>query len=58
MRPHLEYAITAWCPYYEKDTNELEKVQRRATKLIRELKCLDYSQRLKKLGLTDLNLEE
>ena len=54
VRPHLEYAVTSWCPYLEKDMNEIEKTQRRATKLIPKLHDLEYSHRLARLKLTDL----
>ena len=54
MRPHLEYAVSSWFPYFKKDIKELEKVQKRAIKLIPELKHLDYPHRLDKLNLTDL----
>ena len=54
VRPHLEYANTVWCPYLKHDIRALERVQRRATKLVPELKYLDYSTRLKLLGLTTL----
>ncbi|XP_065640537.1 uncharacterized protein LOC136073100 [Hydra vulgaris] len=52
--PNLEFSIQAWSPYYTKDINELEKVQRRATKMIPELRHLEYKKRLEILGLTTL----
>ena len=39
---------------YKKDSELIEKVQRRATKLLPELKNLDYSTRLRKLNLPSL----
>ena len=35
IRPVLEYPLSAWNPFYEKDINELEEVQKRALKLSR-----------------------
>ena len=52
--PHLEYCIQAWRPYRKKDIDTLERIQRRATKMIPELRDLSYEERLKECGLTTL----
>jgi len=42
VRPHIEYCAKVWTPYYKKDISCLGKVQRSATKLVRNLKNLPY----------------
>ena len=54
VRPHMEYAAPIWSPYRKKDINKLEKVQRRATKLVPSLRNLSYPDRLQALNLTTL----
>ena len=54
VRPHLEYCIQAWRPYRKKDIDTLERIQRRATKMIPELRDLSYEECLKECGLTTL----
>ena len=54
VRPHLEYCIQAWRLYHKKDIDKLERIQRRATKMIQELRDLSYESRLLQCGLTTL----
>ena len=54
VRPHLEYCIQAWRPYRKKDIEKLERIQRRATKIIPELRDLSYKSRLLQCVLTTL----
>ena len=54
VRPHLEYGNLIWGPFNRADQRLLERVQRRATKLVPELKHLPYQERLKNLKLPSL----
>jgi len=53
-RPHMEYCIQAWSPHLVKDTETLEKVQRRAMKCVTGMKGRTYEQRLQLLNITTL----
>ena len=54
MRPILESSVSAWCPWERRDIDILEKIQRRATKLVPAIGKLSYDERLKVCGLTTL----
>ena len=54
MRPHLEYGAPIWNPRLKRDITELEKVQRRATRQLPQLKGLSYEDRMRKLQLPTL----
>ena len=49
-----EYAVAAWSPWNQGDKEVLEGVQRRAVKMVTNLKGKTYHQRLEELGLTKL----
>ena len=51
VRSQLEYTSSVWFPYRKSLINEIESIQRRATKLIPNLKNLTYTERLKHLKL-------
>lgn len=53
IRLHLEYCVQFWCLQFKKGADK-ERVQKRATKLIKRLENLSSEERLKKLGLCTL----
>ena len=54
VRPHLEYANQVWHPRRIQDVEKLEKIQRKATKVILRGKKLSYELRLQALKLPTL----
>ena len=54
VRPYLEYGNVIWGPFFKNDITAVEKVQRRATKVVPELKDHPYDTRLCALKLPSL----
>ena len=54
VRPHLEYGNIIWGPFNKEDQRLVERVQRRATRLVPDVRHLPYQERLCKLQLPSL----
>ena len=54
IRPIIEYGNSVWFPNLKRQSVEIEKVQRRATKLVHKINHLQYYDRLKYLQLPSL----
>jgi len=57
VRPHLEYAVSVWKPRLRRGIDALERVQKRALRILYELqKQNGYNERLSAVGLTTLEV--
>jgi len=54
VTPHLEYCVQMWNPQDRRDTDLLECIQRRATKMTQGMEHLSYKDRPRELGLFSL----
>ena len=54
VRPLLEYGNVIWGPFNRADQKLVERVQRRATRLVDEIRNEPYTERLRLLGLPSL----
>ena len=53
-QPRLEHAVQFWSPHLRRDIDKMEKIQRRATKMIPEIRNNSYLQRIQNLDLISL----
>ena len=53
-RPHLKYCCLAWRPPLQKDIDNIDKIQRRAARMIPEISSLRYKVRQHKCGILSL----
>ena len=55
VRPDLEFSVAAWAPWTQENCEILERVQKRAVKVVSGLKGQSYEERLRELELASLS---
>ena len=58
VRPILEYCSSVWYPMFKRDSEALERVQCRGTKVLHNLRDLSYPERLFKLKIAIPGLQK
>ena len=51
IKPHLEFCVQAWSPYFKQHIDCMEKVQHRVTKMVYGFGNLKYEERLERPNL-------
>ena len=55
VRPQLEYCVQFCAPHFRRDVDNIERVQRRATRMIQGQQGKPYNERLRDLNLFNLH---
>ena len=55
---HIDYAIQSWSPWLIKDKEVLEKFQKRAIRMVSNLKGRTYEERLVEANMTTLETRD
>ncbi|KAF7252874.1 Indole-3-glycerol phosphate synthase, partial [Varanus komodoensis] len=57
IRPHLEKGVQFWAPQLKKESDKLETVCRRATRMIQGMETKPNGERVREVGMFSLNLK-
>ena len=55
VRSQMDYAVSIWSPHHKAEIDDIEKVQKRATKMVKRCKQMIYTEKFKFLSLPTLS---
>ena len=58
IRFTVDYGVTVWYPSSKKNIQVIENIQRRAIRIVPDLKGLSYEERLRSLNLSTLYIDD